>query len=534
MNSLFRLFFLSFIILSIVSCQEDFNAVGSDIINDPNFDFDLYDQATVTAFSRKANPVQTDNLPVYQLGVFNDAVFGTTEASILTQVTLSQTNPFFGDNPEVKKVILSLPYFSSTEDNTSFTLDSLFGNSAIKLSIYESNFFLRDFDPASGFDEPQKYYSNQGPQFQNFLGELLFQTDNFTPSEEPIILNPDTEEEEVLSPRLRIEFTEENNQEVLNFFQQKIIDQEGTDVLLNNANFKNHFRGIYFIAEAITANGSLILLDFTNAAIDIIYERDEITGGGGNEGTSVNSLATKSTIMEDRVEASFTLNFGGITLNTFKNNTPPELEQLLNNPNTNGAENLYLKGGGGSTVTIIELFGEDFNNNNVPDELEDLREKKWIINEANLTLYVNQNSVNSESSEPERIFLYDLNNNTILIDYQLDNANSANDPLSFKSGHLGRLERNASGVGEKYKLKITNHISNLINRDSTNVRLGLVVSPNVNVISTKSLLNETPPGINAVPAASVISPEGTVLHGPNSPNQEKKLKLNIFFTEINN
>lgn len=535
-NSLFSLLILGLITLSLVSCQEDFNAVGSDIINDPNFEFDLYDQATVIAYSRKANPVQTDNLPVYQLGVFNDAVFGSTEASILSQVTLSQTNPFFGDNPEVKKVILSLPYFSTssgTGETATFTIDSLFGNSPIKLSIYESNFFLRDFDPASGFDDPQKYYSNQGPQFQNFLGQLLFQTEDFKPNEEAITLNPGTEDEEVLSPRLRIEFTEENHQEVLDFFKEKIIDQEGSDVLLNNTNFKNHFRGIYFIAESVTPDGNLILLDFANAAIDITYERDEITGD--DDGMSVTSSNSKLNLMEDeRIEATFTLNFGGITLNTFKNNTPPDLEELLNNPNVSGTENLYLKSGGASTITVIELFGEDFNNNNIPDELEDLREKKWIINEANLILNVNKNFINSNSSEPERIYLYDLNNNNILIDYQLDNTSPVSDPLNFKTSHLGRLERDGSGVGEQYKLRITNHISNLINRDSTNVRLGLVVSPNVNVISSKSLLNETPPGIKSVPAASVISPEGTVIHGVNSPNQEKKIKLNIFFTEINN
>lgn len=527
-----KLLVSSFILFSIIACQEDFTSIGGDIINNPNFDFNLYDQATVVAYSRRANPVQTNNLPVYQLGVFNDPIYGTSEASILSQVTLSQINPSFGDNPTIKKVILSIPYFSTatqSQDTTSYKLDSLYGNEPIQLAIYESQFLLRDFDPSTGFDEPQKYYSNQGSQFQNFLGQKIYETANFLPSSDPITLNPDTDEEEVLTPRLRLEF-DENQQTILDFFKEKIIDQEGTDALLSNANFKNHFRGLYFIAKTNNNNGNLILLNLDEASIEIVYERDD--PNGDNQENATNTVNSKQA---EREEASFDLNFNGIRVNTFNNNIPPELQTALNNPNLEGAENLYVKGGGGSTMTVIELFGKDLNNNNIADELEDLRDKEWIINEANIILQVNKNFITENHAEPERIFLYDLNNNNVLIDYIQDNNTTTTDLLNFKTSHLGRLQRDASNVGDSYTLKITNHISNLINRDSTNVRLGLVVSPNVNLVSSQSLLNDIPPGVDAYPAAGVISPEGTVLHGTNNPLEpEKRIKLNIFYTEINN
>ncbi len=524
-NPLYKFFGYLFIAITLVSCQEDFSPVGGDIIADPNFEFDLYDESTVVAYSRRAFPVQTNNLPIYQLGVYNDPVYGITEASILSQVTMDQTNPSFGENPEIKKVILSIPFFATAEGtgaDATYTLDSIFGNSNIKLSVYESQFFLRDLDPNSGFDEPQKYYSNQGPLFQNFLGQLL-ETITYTPSNQPVILSPGEEDEESLSPRIRVEL----DAAAITFFKEKIIDQEGTDALLNNTNFKNHFRGVYFIAEALSDQGNLALLDITNASIEIIYEKDD-------DGSSDGGGRSSKTLMEvDRVEASFRLSFNGINVNTFKNNLPPEIENALNNPNTAGADNLYLKGGSG-TLTIIELFGNDLNGNNVADELEDLRGKRWIINEANLTFKVNKNIVNGGSTEPERIFLYDLNNNRVLVDYQLDNNSPASDILNFKSSHLGRLQRDGNENGESYRLRITNHVSNLINRDSTNVRLGLVVSQNINVISSISLQNTLPPGVENIPTTSVISPEGTVLYGSNPANPENRVKLNIFYTEINN
>ncbi len=184
-NSFFKLFVFVALSIVVISCEEDFNSVGSDIIGDPNFNFDLYDQGGVIAYSRRTNPVQTNNLPVYQLGVYNDPVYGLSEASVLAQVTLDQVNPSFGENPEIESVFLSVPYFSNSEgsgEDITYSLDSIFGSTPYKLSVYESNYFLRDLDPSTGFQEEQKYYSNQGPLFQGFLGELLYEDTEFLPS----------------------------------------------------------------------------------------------------------------------------------------------------------------------------------------------------------------------------------------------------------------------------------------------------------------------------------------------------------------
>lgn len=507
---MYKIFCVAVLAIFVTSCQEDFNAVGSDIIGDPNFQFDLYDEASVVAYSRRASPVQTNNLPVYHLGIYNDPVYGTTQANVLAQVTMNQTNPSFGENPEIEKVYLNIPYSSTSEGsgaNETFELDSIFGNSAIKLSIYESNYFLRDLDPNTGFEEPQKYYSNQGPLFQSFLGELLTDVNPFKPSPDPNVVNDTV----TLQPGLRIELP-------IAFFEEKILNQEGNDVLLNNTNFKDHFRGLYFIAESLTEEGNSFLFDITRANIEIRYTKDD---------------DDPDAEVGDRAESTFNLSFNGITVNTFNNNFPPAIEETLNNPDLSGEENLYLKGGSG-TFSVIELFGEDLDGNGVGDELDDLRDKKWLINEANIELNVNKDLVSGGNSEPERIFLYDLNNNTILLDYQLDNLTSPTDPLNYKTTHSERLKRDASGNGESYKIRITNHISNLINNDSTNVKLGLVVTQNINVITSQSLQNTVAPGVDEVPTGSVVSPEGTVLYGRNQENPEKSIKLNIYYTEINN
>ncbi|PIX08368.1 MAG: hypothetical protein COZ75_12405 [Flavobacteriaceae bacterium CG_4_8_14_3_um_filter_34_10] len=514
-TSFFKYIAIAAFAVFVSSCEEDFNSVGSDIIGDPNFNFDLYDTSEIITYSRRINPVQTTNLPVYQLGVYNDPVYGLTQASVLAQVTLDQVNPSFGENPEIESVILNIPYFSKstgTGEDITYTLDSIFGNTPIKLSVYESNFFLRDLDPDSGFEDPQKYYSNQGPLFQSFLGELLYENLSFTPSNAQVVVNPGEDTEETLAPRLRVELP-------IAFFEQKILSQEGTDVLLNNSNFKNHFRGIYFIAEALSAQGNLILFDVNQAKIEINYTKDNDNPTGE--------------VTDPRINATLGLSFNGIKVNTFIDNFPSDIEQTLNNPNTTGEQNIYLKGGAGA-FSVIELFGPDTDGNGVADELEVLRSKKWLINEAHLIVQVNQDIMQGGSTEPERLFIFDLDNNRVLADYTLDNLTPASDPLNFKTNHSGRLIRDASGNGTSYKIKLTNHISHLINRDSTNVRLGLTLTQNINLITTQELQNITPPGIDKIPTGSIISPEGTVLYGSQAINPEKRIKLNIYYTEINN
>jgi hypothetical protein len=155
-----------------------------------------------------------------------------------------------------------------------------------------------------------------------------------------------------------------------------------------------------------------------------------------------------------------------------------------------------------------------------------------------LVFYVDQDAVAAlQGNEPRRIYLYDLKNNTPLVDYFLDLANSTI-PEDSRTKHLGVLEREggtATGKGIKYKIKITEHINNLLMRDSTNVKLGLAVSGNVNLESSSMQYNVSTTDddvVKKVPVSSIITPRGTVLIGNNTTDETKKLQLEIFYTCI--
>jgi len=537
LNALPKIVAILFFIIAVASCDEDFNNIGVDIIGDDNLQTQLYESENIVSYSRLLDPIQTNIIPVQNLGIYNDHVYGKSTANYITQVTLSETDPIFGDTlgqPIIfESAILYIPYYSEAtvgEEETTYTLDSIYGDTPIKISMYESEFFLRNLDPNSSFENRQLYYSNQGPQFENYLGELIITLEDFMPSDEGFVLvegEGDDEVETLIAPGIRVELPME-------YFQEKIFDKEGESVLSNNNNFKEYFRGLYFKVESNTEDGSLFIFDPTNANITLSYnfERPDLDPLGEPV------LDENGEPIIDIIDEEFSINFGGVNLNTYTNELPQSIISDIENPDLiNGEENLYVRGGEG-VIAVIDLFsGEDLDDNGVADELDELRIRELLVNDASLKFYVDQDKIVGGNTEPERLIIYNLKNNTVLADYFLDTT-SGNEPVDALTTHLGRLERNSDDLGEYYSIRVTNFVSNLINKDSTNVSLGLMVSQNVLLSgfqAVDSLTNpdSQSPRIKEVPRSGVISPEGTVLYGNNAINVDKRLKLQIQYIEPN-
>ena len=135
--------------------------------------------------------------------------------------------------------------------------------------------------------------------------------------------------------------------------------------------------------------------------------------------------------------------------------------------------------------------------------------------------------------------MYNLENKTPLADYFLDPTSNPSDPTNSRTIHLGNLIRvgeDPNGLGIKYKIRVTEHLKNILLNDSTNVKLGLSISTNVDIESSsqqyKILTNNDL--VNKIPLSSIITPYGTVLYGNNTTNSEKKVYLEIYFTEPKN
>lgn len=564
-NSFFKLLFLVSIVVVFASCDKDFNEIGSDIIGDDHFGLIQDVSKTVIAYNEATGSVETSNLAINSLGYYNNPFFGKTRASVVSQVILDTINQSIGTNPIVTKVELSMPYFShlkttdATTGDRTYELDSVYGFvtlndkkvfNKIKLSVYESNYYLRDYDASLGFLDLQKYYSGATSDFDanknpNRLNDDASsnQNEEFLYSADEIKTYKTVDGAQVVDtrsvPGMRLKL---RNQ----FFQDKLFGTGASGKFINNNVFKEYFRGLYFKADNSTTSselGSLALLNIKLGKIIVTY----------------NVTVTSSTGIVSTKERKFGISLGGSSVNLFENNYNSSYTTgIATNANsTTGAYNLFPKGGDGS-MTVIKLFGDldvkgysstglaTLGANGVSDELDDLRNpgdgKKLLVNEANLTFYIDKTKM-AGASEPNRIYLYDLNNHTPIIDYYFDNSVALN-PKNNKYIFGGIIEKETSSSivdkrGIKYKIRLTNHLRNLISKDSTNVRLGLVVTESI-AIATNSKLKNVTTGVNPfskIPTAAVINPLGTVLFGnnipTNDPNYANRLKLEIYYTKPN-
>ncbi|MFI1744929.1 DUF4270 domain-containing protein [Thalassobellus sediminis] len=521
------------ILISFIACDKDFSIIESDVLGKENSNF-LTDSVylPISVYNKKLDSLQINGLASNLLGFFNDPAYGKTTANIVAQITPTTNNPDFGEKTKIDSVVLTIPYFSKTITDSTYTInDSLYGNSPIKLSIYKNDYFLRDFDPNSALGTSQKYYlKSDGTvlngisviNFEDQKSDLIYEDLDFTPSNKRISLKTTDSDGNTTTtystPALRTKL------DTL-FWRNTIINKQDDPVLSNASNFNNYFRGLYFKAEAIEGKGNMVLLNLasTGANIIIYYSKDSSVAG-------------------ERTLSTYQLNFTGNKLNIYNNDY--SLVTLQNGNKVSGDEKLYLKGTAGS-MAIVNLFKDQnafdtfINNFRIPDGNGNFIKEnntgnyklKRLINDAQIVIYEDENinigSYSNEFHKYDRIYAYDIKNNEPTIDYQIDPTENTQSPISSKIISLSQRDT----ILGKYKIRLTEHLNNILLRDSTNTKIGLVLSNNVNYINNAEILNSND-DVTGIPAAAIISPRGTILYGSNENVPEnKRLKLKIFYTE---
>ncbi len=407
-----------------------------------------------------------------------------------------------------------------------YAIDSIYGNrnAAIHLKVTELTYFLNSLDPDNNFETAANYFAGNDFYEEGFTGETLFDEQyqlNFDEIlfyyEEDDPETPDVDEttqvENRLSPRIRIPLNAD-------YFQRKLLDEEGSDNLKNQNYFNAHVKGLNIRLDDASED-IYMLLNLSAASIKMTYGFDAVVNQG-----------TDDTEDDEIVESqrTFVMPLGGVRINHLEN----EGEALINT-NVAAEERLVLEGGLGSRAKIT-LFDQD----DSTQLLEDFKSSNILVNEANLIFYVDPaltENWTAESRIAERLYLYRLDNNLPLVDYFSDPTNGAN-PEDTKTVHSGILEYQ-DGRPYRYKFRITEHISNLLRSEdeslSENIALGLVVTSDINAIGYKTALINQDDTIN-FPVAAIANPLGTVLVGPQPEAglENMRLKLEVIYTNFDN
>ncbi len=507
MNNTLKLLFLAALPIFLGACSDNsFNEIEGALLKEPNFSTSVY-TATLSVAQMQQKAVQTNGLGGNFLGRYTQAPFGTKQARIVAQIGLSSLNPTFGaqtqanenknSKPEhetVTEAYLYLPYFNPNSSaqkptyaqNAEYHLDSIYGNKAatFKVAVNELDYYLSDIDADLN---AKQYYSNNANIAAHIASSIVSATttSTFSVSNKSIVRyqfdNPETTDDEskkvsdILAPGLRIPLSAA-------FFQSKIIDKEGSKELTNLNNFRRYFKGITITASDFSAD-LMMLLDIAKAKIEVVYHYDAEVKGATKKRTN-----------------RFEMPLQGISMNLIENT----------GANLTDTSKWYLSGALGQTVSITLSDAE----------IARFKSERWMITDASLLLYVDKTV--SYAQEPERLYVYNAQTGGSLADYLYDPTKSNGTAAYSYLIHLPKLHKE-NNKGVYYRLRITNHLLNIISgtTSATNVPLGVAVASNVQNANISTYLDAAN-AKHKIPITTLATPLSTVI---------KDVKLEIHYTK---
>ena len=197
------------------------------------------------------------------------------------------------------------------------------------LKVERSTFFLRDLDPNTNFQEAQQYFSSQ--EFApSFVSDVLFDSNEdgqvTIDSKEILIPREDDESTEdvdesqtnsKLNPGIRISL---DNQ----WFQENILDKEGSSELLSQANFSEFMRGIHLALTPQEGEELMLLLDLRLANITLTYTYKSYSTNSTPDDTSDDEIKTNERdVVFSLISGAANGNISGNAVNTIRNEMYP-------------------------------------------------------------------------------------------------------------------------------------------------------------------------------------------------------------------
>ena len=420
------------------------------------------------------------------------------------------------------------------DDNSSYNnerqvyeIDSIFGNrnASFDLKVYQLTYYLSSLDPDNNFESSKEYFSNDNFYQKGFYGKTLHDDKVTLNFEEIEVLyaedDPNTEPDELTevnyfeTPRLRAPLD-------VSFFQRYIMNQEGTDKLTNQANFNNHFNGLIVRAENFS-DDLFMSLDLFNSKVVLEYDYNFYNTNGTDD--------LSDDIIERKKKVN-TIPLGGVTYNLHEHTGYDQAiaEEVSASEDNTPSEKIYLNGT--KFVSKLKLFSDD---NSISSELQELKAKDVLINEASIVLHLDKTIHRSNYQFlPQRLYVYSYNDGEPIEDYNKDFSQSFSPKAVNANKFLfgGLLQYDSNNTPTSYKFNITNHISNIVRYDSLNIELGLTTTTNIEDATLKNGYFTNLNKLN-LPSPSITLPFPVALFGSNpaEPDLSKRLKLEVIYTE---
>lgn len=525
------------------SCENDINEIGRNLFDGASSNV-FY--SNVVSYNTNNDSIRSDErvLQSAVLGVYDEPVFGTTKARFYAQARIGRLNPDFGTNPEMDSVILSIPVFFKGKDDeikidTTFVylqenetpsdtatirlerkykLDSIYGHRdiPITLQVREVAKYMQSQDSIH-FSNPALANCqscnniNNIEVFPQVLGSIEVK-DSISTFQTKKMSDPIGNDAPAVTLKIKLD---------KQYFKEKFIDNQGSSDLSDQASFiRNFFRGI----EISTPENQGFLMGFQPAAdgfnISMYYSYDNPAEDTGND----NYEPRKKSVLP-LLFTSYWSSIPGynVQVNQFEHiNRSAQFVESYTHPNMlDGDSRIYLSGMDG-TKAVIKLDPAELNEirNNIINE-------GWAIVGAELNIYVDDSY---GFKKPPFLFAW----NSYMKDGKQKNENFS-DVSRFYNFYPNSVQFNPKynykDDPKMYTIRITDYIKSIVERGEDFEDSKIILSMGNFMLLPASGYTEILEPKNPFMNDRAYNPYRIVLHGSNSEQTDKRLKLKIYYTK---
>lgn len=437
---LFRFVLLLSFAALIWSCKKEPDLLGLDLIPESDLlNHEYIDTITIEAVTELEDTIRTDELTSLLLGSFADPVFGTTTASIYTQIRLPYPKVNFGTDVVVDSIVLTIPYKGVYGDSTSI----------MNLSVYELSEVIRTDtavvvdDDTANINYPYFNFSTLSHE-SNPIAQFSFEPNTIDSSLR--IYDGDTTE---MPPHLRIPLSLS--------FANKIINGD-TTALANNTGFVQYIKGLYLATDPVFTTGQGCIM-----YLNPLHSQSRVTMYYRTTRNDIRDTTSIAFLLSDAGR------FNNYNHHGYENASPDFLEQIQNNVST--GDKLYLHPLAGTMIKITFPY------------LSQLAKKKMAINEARLVfdnatddvdLYPMPNAIGIR--EKTKTFQLYLNDSITTYKEIIDQAEGAN-------------YINGNRDGEQYFLRLSRYVQQRIQNPDINFKPLYILPIDRAINARRAILN---------------------------------------------
>lgn len=524
--------------VSLISCEDDISDVGSGLLDSGSTANVFY--VDLIAYNTNNDSIRSDEKFLQNgiLGVYEEPVFGRVKAKFISQARLGIVNPDFGTNPHMDSVILHLPvytkeladadvdttyvYLAENEQPSDtatmlikriYKLDSIYGNvdAQMTLKVKEVSQYL--------YSQDSTYYSNPNlgnpncPTCPNINNIGTYPDVIGTATVKKTITTYEKRKknapESVPTPSIRIAMNKD-------YFQSKFLDNQNSADFGSQATFiRNVFRGIEISVEE---NQGFLFNFNPNMYLVMYYKQDD----------------TDSDAPEDapQIASTFNLSFSSywdsvmgnnVQINQYEHaNRSSQFVNSYQNPDmVNGASRLYLAGMDG-TKTVIKLNQAQLNEikNNVQNN-------DWAIVGAEIIMHVDDSY---GLKKPPYLYAW----NSYKEGTKWLNKNFS-DVMVFAGLYPNNVQFNPKydykENNNTYKIRITDYIKSIVERNEIYEEGNITLSLGNFLLAPSTSYSNVLNGTNPFYSDRAYNPHRVVLHGNATEQEDKKLKLKVYYTK---